>query len=85
MIEHPRDPFRDRQPKAQAAVGRVAVSVESAKLFEYLRAFLFRNSGSRVPNFDLQRLPLAAAADEHASTSRISHRIRKKVLQHPPQ
>ena len=85
MIQHPRNAFHDCQAEAKAAIRRAVIRIESTKLFEYFGAFFFRNPRSRVPNFDSQCLAAASTADEDTSASRISHCIRKKVLQHPPQ
>ena len=84
MVEHARQALDDRQAKAEAARDPRAL-FEPVEFLENLAALLRGNADAGVIDGDLQRLAVAAAADQHASARGIFDRVGNEVLQQPPQ
>ena len=84
VVEHARQPFDDRQAKAEAARDPRAL-FEAVELLEDLAALGHGNADAGVVDADLQRLPVAAAADQHAPARGIFDGVGDEILQQPPQ
>ena len=84
MVEYARQALDDRKTKAEAARDPGAL-FEAMEFLENLAALLRGNADAGVIDGDLQRLAVAAAADQHASARGIFDRVGNEVLQQPPQ